>query len=124
MNYHVGTIATGSTGNQAFTGIGFQPDGLRFRVGVDSSGSSNTLVRQSEGWTDGTNQGTLSFLLSGNLPYRDRETTNKCIKHYTDSGGTLTGVIEATIVSLDADGFTLNFTQANANYNIHVEAFA
>lgn len=118
-----GTFTQGSTGNKSVTGVGFQPVYLRFTVGQKFNTPEDTVAHLSTGFTDGTRQSAHSVLAdsTGNHTRVDK---TKCMTHYIRSGGVLNKNISASFVSFDADGFTLNFDAADANYQIFVEAFA
>lgn len=104
------------------------PTGLRFIMGTADNGSDNQRGRISIGTTDGTNSTYNAMIAMAGQDPRTRSGTGKCIKHYDWVSGTFTGVTEATFVSFDnlgggQYGFTLNFTQADADYPITFEAF-
>lgn len=115
MAAFVGNIdAPGSTGNVSYTSPGFQPKAVIFWGTTRTSAGSNdsTLYSGFYGMTDGTN----SFVagMSGAAPASNVHRVfgdNSCIK-MVNSAGTI--LMEAEIVSLDSDGFTLNWTTAGA----------
>lgn len=123
MSYATGVFSTNnSTGNRPLTGLGFQPTYLRLTLGQKTS-TSEAFVHQSEGSTDGTNQRCVAAFWDS-TGGKSVEFTNKLVNHINRVSGTLTDVITATIVSLDADGFTLNFGATISGYHVHYEAFA
>ncbi len=110
--------ANTSTGNQAITGIGFTPKAviffstdqtangvtadahINFGVGVSSSsrfGMVNTADDGESTATDTTRESSAAL----------------CV--VTNNAGTFTGVLEADLVTMDSDGFTLNLTTAPGN---------
>lgn len=118
--FKVGTFnqAT-STGNQATTGAGFTPvalmlasrnktsgtsvtGGSRFSLGAGVSSSARASM-----WTGGSNTG------SPTNNSRDLDST-KIIKMMTESGTTPTTQAAADLVSLDSDGFTVNWSTVDA----------
>lgn len=123
MNAWTGWITTGSsTGNRAITGLGFQPVYLRITLG-QKTGTTESFVHQSEGSSTSTTQRCVSIYWDS-TGGQSKEYTSKIISHWNRVAGTLTEQIAATLVSLDADGFTLNFSATVTGYHMHVEAFA
>lgn len=97
--------APAATGNQASTGVGFQPDSLlMFSAGLTTAATVNTShAIMSKGFgTSSSARGTVA-----NTDITRIESTAKVLTVYS-SGSTKS--VEADIVSLDSDGFTLNFT--------------
>lgn len=113
---------TSSTGNRSLTGLGFQPAYIRLTV-AQKNGTSETFIHKSEGFTDGTNQGCTSIFWDS-TGGKTVSFTDRVIDHINRVSGTLTDVIVATIVSLDADGFTLNFSTTTTSYRVFVEAWS
>lgn len=117
LNSKVGSFTVpSSTGNRAITGIGFQPTAIIFwGVPLTAAGIAAEACFFI-GFTDGTPSSNVLTIFSannnsGSSSGRTIDTTglNLCI--WANNGSTL---YRAKIVSLDADGFTLNFTTANA----------
>jgi len=101
------TSAT-ATGNQATTGAGFKPDTILL-MGADTSSSNNSTtfgLGQSL-----TARGTASQAANATTGGRIEKTT----KVYTNIDGGSSVRCEADLVTLDSDGFTLNWTTASAN---------
>jgi hypothetical protein len=97
-----------ATGNQATTGVGFQPDVI-WLMGADNSASNNS-----------TNIGFgKSSSARATSSQAANATTGGCVqkttKVYTNLDGSNSIRCEADLVTLDSDGFTLNWTTANAN---------
>ena len=112
----VGTFtASASTGNQSITGVGFQPKLVEFRCVEEVTDRLSTC----SGWaTSSTARG---FILStsdqgtiGDQAVED--STTNCIKTLDNVGGTRR---EADFVSMDADGFTINWGTADTGITIH-----
>lgn len=122
MSFIAGTFSEGTTGNHSVTGFGFKPAYLRFTISQKLSTTQN-FVHLSQGFTDGTSQSCHS-IFQDSTSASTRAYTDRCINHLDRVAGVLTETIKATFVSFDASGFTLNFTAVDANYQIHVEAFA
>ncbi len=97
-----------STGNHAYTGVGFAPDAIVL-LGADSSASNNStnfgLGRTSS--ERGTSSQGANATTGGRI-----QRTNKV---YTNVDGGSSVRCEADLVTLDSDGFTLNWTTVNAN---------
>lgn len=103
--------SSGSTGNQSITGLGFKPRAVILALGVGASdvlmfglgwGTPSTQVSVIGGRaqdTAGANIGALS-------------TNTTIIIRWTDANGTALG--QASLVSMDNDGFTLNWSIAQA----------
>ncbi len=104
--------APGSTGNVSYTGVGFQPMAVIFWGSLRTTAGATASAAYS-GWygmTDGTN----AFVtgMSGAAPTSNSHYIfgdSSCVK-MIDVAGTI--IMEAEIVSLDSDGFTLNWTTA------------
>ena len=108
----VGTFtSSGSTGNQLITGVGFRPRLLIIGFGQGDTGFS----RGSLGW--GTSSSAQASVISmsdsagdeGGLPV-----SSSAIIRRATIGGAGTPDIVGVLVSLDADGFTINWTAASA----------
>lgn len=107
--FRTGTMTPSVSATFAVTGVGFQPKLLRF---IHLRTASSTVASQASGGTDGTRQwATFSTAASG--LWQSDESTSKCLLLKNASGTTLQ---DAAIVSLDADGFTLNVATASASY--------
>ena len=105
-----------STGTQAKTGFGFQPTGLLFfgNNKALSASADSTLQKLSMGATDGTNQGATWEQGTDAVNPTDENSatvTSAVLRHATNPSTT---DAEAVISSLDADGYTLNWTTADA----------
>lgn len=102
-----------STGTQAYTGYGFQPKALLFggsMIPASTAVQTNGLYWMF-GATDGTNRGVVAKRSETNGSHvLDR---TKVYKWPSDSS-TPTVLAAADLSTFDADGFTLNFTTADA----------
>lgn len=95
----------GSTGNQSVTGLGFQPKFIFFFYQIATANNSYGSVLKSIGgigFTDGTNQASLGGAFGASRTTQQPFTT-KCI-HGSNAGSA------ASIVSMDSDGFTVNWS--------------
>lgn len=116
-SYHVGTsqCPTGA-GSQSITGLGFQPSAILFATAQRTALSLDSdMARMSIGGADANSQHNAWTGGKSGDPYNDnRPRDTKCISMYEDADGggpfhpTLQA--EAELTSLDADGFTLNWT--------------
>lgn len=120
MSHFVGNLATSTNGNQAFTGIGFQPTFMRLSIGKKNSGGADNNVRYAVGATDGAAQYN-HWVYQDGSGSRTVTSNSRCIGTCERVSGVLTDKCDASIVSFDADGFTLNFSNADSNYDIWVE---
>lgn len=120
--FKVGTLSTsvfGSTGNKAITGVGFTPKKLVIYVGYDVSAAGN--ARESYGVTDGTTTYCRGSAVGTSTVARWFLTGTTIINVRTETNVT---VLAATLVSIDADGFTINVNTADASYSGSYEAYA
>lgn len=103
-----------STGNQAYTGVGFQPVGLFLQTNGEAAGSTiNDGIRRSFGAGDATNQAVAAYTDQdnvGTVVARRNMADSVALDYRSADGSTATAV--AAINSLDSDGFTLNWTTA------------
>ncbi len=105
-----------SAGTQAKTGVGFTPSGLLL-MGTNRATSTSfdaTLGKFSLGASDGTTEGAVWMQSTDNVSTTDENTasvTDKILRHATNASTT---DAEADLSSLDSDGYTLNWTTADA----------
>lgn len=111
----------GSTGNTTFNlnNSGLTPAMIEFEVGPRVS-TNETDVRRSSGWTDGARQRTISVYADGSLR-ATRQSSSYCIMHYVNVSGTITKKFSASIVSMAAGQFVLNFDVVDTSYQIFVK---
>jgi hypothetical protein len=116
-SYHVGAIteATSNT-TKAETGVGFQPKGVFFSTVGKTAGTTVVgTMSQVYGAAVSTGEQAATGLIDGSSQIATRLDRTKCIVHPTDvgvppaasSGG------EANLVSMDSDGFTLNWASTD-----------
>ncbi|MFX1555401.1 MAG: hypothetical protein ACFFBV_15865, partial [Promethearchaeota archaeon] len=112
----VDTFAANSgTGNQSVSDVGFQPKAVFFWITDRTSAGSSGYARFGRGWTDGTNMGAVATAWddsSGSSTTLVRVVDTKCITLINQSG---TLLAEASIVSLDSNGFTINWSTAGGS---------
>lgn len=124
LQHYVGTglSKTGSTGTLGYTGVGFQPLAVIFIVPGNATADpeySTTKGAMGYGLTDGTRNefaawaGRTNAVSSSVSNYYQN---TKCINFGHSATGTngYTTLAEASISSLDIDGFTLNYSTVNA----------
>jgi hypothetical protein len=116
--YHAGadTLAT-STGNQAFTGVGFAPVALLSRH-YNGTVAGGRLVSGSSMCGFGSASGSGSaqaqaWLVDDNSNTQRTYVRGSIIRQYTV--GTPTTIVVASLVSLDSDGYTINQFTADAS---------
>jgi PKD repeat protein len=122
-----------STGNQTFTfatPLSGTPIAWRFtitRATVDDTAADGAAIGRGWAWDNGSSiiEGAVTFRSSHNVGTSNsgrRSLSTACIAWTLDSASTLDG--EASFVSGDTDGVTINWTNApNAAYLLTVEAF-
>jgi hypothetical protein len=103
----------GSTGNYSVTGVGFKPRCVEFMAGY----ASENLAYFSRGWMDyNGNQGALTTAIQATTHLSaGGHTQSYCIKHIQVETSNL---ILATYVSMDSDGFTINFTNVTTAFTL------
>lgn len=129
MQAYIGIFQPGiaGTGLQAITGVGFQPDIVIFASNDVSGGSGNNLrvmigVMDAAGnqWVESlygiseSGPGVVGGIYGENKRYSEFR-TDSCILGLRDDNATQ-GRNRAVFSSMDADGFTVDVTESNANY--------
>lgn len=105
---------TPASGNVPVTGVGFQPDALILLGGQTLNSTSYAGI----GFANATGSGSFSTGYNAGIGVYQR--TGKAFVEVSGNSGTPIKN-EATLVSLDSDGFTLNFTTAtSASHNMRV----
>lgn len=115
LSAFVGTYtSSASTGNQAVTGVGFQPVAVIFWCGsVSADGFANDSVSSIGFGVSSTSRAAAGRIFrNGFAAIGSRIDATKCILQSGDAG-TSVGMA-ADLVSLDSDGFTVNNTTAAA----------
>jgi hypothetical protein len=123
----VGTFdCPASTGNSAVAGVGVQPQAVIFFCNTRTSDGSSPNLLTSIGFaTDSTHRfaiGAQSDDNVGTSNTRRSVANDKCINLGTNNAGT-TGLV-ADLVSMDSDGFTLNWSVVTSGADIHYLALA
>jgi hypothetical protein len=110
IKYKVGTFSSSSsTGNQRITGVGFRPRLLVLGMG---SGAGDAIVA-ALGWGTSSTERVAVFGFRSDDTNTGGVTTDTArIIQWTDVAATVVG--RADLVSLDSDGFTLNWTVAQS----------
>lgn len=125
-NFYKGTFtAPGATGNQATTGIGFQPAALLIWTTWQTATGFADGILWGLGATDGTRQECIAGAVAdaaATSASRRAASNARLIDIYNSSS---TNLGRATIVSLDADGFTVNWSVVDGagGQVLHVVAF-
>ena len=114
-NAFAGTLAAKtSTGNQAYTGVGFQPDAMMYFAGKWATEPTN--VGGQGGFLFGAASSSSARGWVGerskNVANPQRAFHRHSTTHVAGSLGDSSVANEADLVSFDSDGFTLNFTTA------------
>lgn len=116
----VSFTGSSSTGNQSVTGAGFQPDCVIFMAGLTLANAGETAML----WSLGAATSSTARVAAGMSAENNVATSNTNRKQVSDKCITLpwpgTGAVlqEADFVSMDADGFTINWTTALSNRTI------
>jgi hypothetical protein len=106
-------------GNYSVTGLGFKPKVIHF-VGHKNDGMA-TWFMQSNGFADDQgHQNVSSFCGNYSNAFRGDAKQDRCIYLFNASGAIQ---VMATLVSMDNDGFTLNFTNVNSIFGIRWMTF-
>lgn len=85
--------------------------------------TTETDVRRSSGWTDGTRQRAVSIYADGTV--RGTIANNAySIMHYKNVSGVFTKVFSASIVSMSAGSFVLNFDVVDSSYQVYTKVFS
>lgn len=117
MNFKKGVFtANTGTGNQAITGVGFQPKGLMIWTTYQTAtGFSDTEGQLYQiGLTDGTRQNSMYARADDNTNPNDTDRANSQTVICTIRNLAGTNVRVGSLVSLNSDGFTINWTTADA----------
>lgn len=118
--YTTGKITLGTAGlARTFTGLGFDPTWVRFRVGAKNGGSANHT--SSEGATDGTTQWVCYEFDDYASHHSDNASDTECIKVLNYSSGWVDD-LKASFNSFITDGFSLDVAVANSNFPVYFEA--
>lgn len=119
MSYYCGRVTISSSGNNSFSGPGFQPTWIRIRVS-QKNGVTETCSHLCIGSADGTRQN-CSSIYSDATSSKTVDSGTQLISHWERVSGTLTEVLAATFGSFDASGYTINASVPNSNYKVTVE---
>ncbi len=111
-NVKVGSFTTpASTGNNATTGVGFQPDGVLFFANGDILETDTNSAAFGLGFAVSTSQRAWTSLATPRSKITTetfrRQGTDGCIAYMDHDGSSVE--VHADFVSFDTDGFTLNF---------------
>lgn len=116
MSSCVGAVTFGTTGSPiTVSGVGFTPTEVEFFVGAKTGSSAALQIMR--GAADGTNQWYLDDTFDG-TNRKSITGTNKCISVYEWNGSNYAEVLSATFHSFTADGFKVNVTIANSDYQV------
>lgn len=111
-----------SLGNQSVTGLTYQPKLIMFQSAVNTNFLAvQAHFRAMRGWYDGTNQRSYFQGSTDNVnPPVNREdySQTKCLKMLTEGAAGVTTHAQASGVSLNSDGFTINWDTVDATARI------
>lgn len=117
----VGSFAMNtSTGNQSVTGLGFQPEAIIFFYNKETADGFSDGFQTGIGLaTSSSNRAAICVAGTDNVSptvASRRHDNTKCITYGSAAAGAL--VVDADFVSMDADGFTVNITNADATSRV------
>lgn len=117
------TQPNATTGNQAVTGVGFQPKVVIFLYTPLTAAGTAAIGSQCVGWAvDSTHRASLWGGLNDNVAGGTNASrayfTSRCLRIYTPAGASPTLLATADFVSMDADGFTVNWTTCDATQRL------
>ncbi len=107
------------TGNQSITGVGFQPDCLIFLGTIEGAppvtkaGAASLMFGAAVSSSRRFATGVFSEDAAAEADTSTSTTTSKCLNYWGNKGGTPTLVGQADFVSMDSDGFTIDWTFAS-----------
>lgn len=106
----VGTfVSSGTTASQSITGVGFKPRAIILALGVGAADS----IMAGFGWATASNQvAILGFRADDGGTVGGLTTNAAAVIRWCGTDGALRG--QATLTSLDADGFTLSWSVAES----------
>lgn len=112
---HITTPTSGTTGNQSYTGIGFQPDLLIFFGNHATSSATTSHLTYCVGFaTSATGQvcvsGVSKNAVTTTSTQRYQRSNNAVCYALMDTTTTSTKALEGALVSMNSDGFTINWT--------------
>lgn len=114
----VGHFATSTLGHYSVTGVGFRPVVLEFFVSKNDGLS--TWFCECHGFADNAgNQNASGWTGNYSNTFRGDMKVDRCLYAFNAAGALQ---VNATLVSMDADGFTLNFTNFNPAYTVRWKA--
>lgn len=119
--FAVGSLTISSTGNISKTGLGFKP--RLVRVSYSETHDSRSQLSQGAMDENGNQYAHAIYLATGH--HRAREYTDSVVANFSTPGATFTRYLNASFVSMDNDGFTLNVsTLTSGPYTVRFEAYA
>lgn len=119
--FKVGTFqCPAATGNLAVTGVGFKPGLVEFTATL----TSTSFASMGHGAMDASGNQWHQSAIYGNTPnQRSDYTSTACIAQVQNLGGAVAYYFAAGYVSMDSDGFTINFTAVNTLWRIAWRAY-
>lgn len=118
--YYIGTISAATfstTGNKAITGVGFQPKLVKFQLlpsnssSIGYSGGGSMTASSQFSWVHTYASGSASRYSS----------KTSCITHVNSGASTVAN--QASYVSMDSDGFTINVGTAATVFEVAYECY-
>lgn len=121
MGYFAGSTSQGSTGNKTLSLPlgGGTPYAVRATMAARLN-TSETNIRKSEGFTDGTRTKCTSIVDGKTKNHPHSGDSDYLIEHYSASG---TKVFSCTFVSWSSDEVVINVDDADSNYQLFLEVW-
>lgn len=113
--FKVGTIGTATfatTGSKSITGVGFQPSFIQVYANFDTAAAG--AARISTGVSDGTTTRSWGMAVDAPSAISARYNSSTLVNIRNEANSSQ---LVVNLTSLDADGFTINVTTANASYS-------
>ena len=117
MAFYATTTSPPSAGGYTIT-PGFQPEEVEIMVGSAFGATSSTL-RQSIGWTNGTNQFYHS-LFEDSTGRQQKSGSDRIVSHWERVGGVMTEVLRVNLNSFTPTQFKFDVITANPNYQLFI----
>lgn len=121
--FHIGVIPASTlstTGNKTITGVGFTPRLVRFTV-LPTTNSTNAYSMYGAMTSSSQFVAVNTHSPTGGGTRTRMSSTSACILEL--SGGTTTVLVQASYVSMNSNGFTINVSTAASVFDIAYEAY-
>lgn len=123
MSVKAGSFTPNATGNTSVANLTFLPTNIQFSLGAPTGTTDTTKIQHCRGWATASNQ-SYDALFQDSTGFYQQAGTDKCIRHFKRTSGTVGDAVAATFVSFDTNvpgsnyGFTINCSAFDTNYQI------